>query len=137
MNKTGPKTDMDHRQLLQKIEQLLPEPSQAGYFLHWAADGRPVPTFITLLPQADGTITATQGDFRERIIPVLDEAGNTRVFADEASACEWAWRQIVSAREPSPPISSEQAASNRANGDEKRRLMEERLVRWRADQASR
>ena len=126
---------MNHRQLLEKIAELLPEPSQAGYFVHWAADGRPVPTFISLIPHADGTVTATQGDMRERVIPVLDGTGNPRVFPDETSACEWAWREVVIARTPSPPMSPAQVAENRANGDEKRRLMAERLARWRAEQA--
>lgn len=127
---------MNHEELFERIKGLLPEGAQAGYFLEWARDGRPVPTYICLLPRADGTVIATQGDLRTRAIPVLDENGQRRVFSDEANACEWAWEMIVLARASGPPINAEQRARNLVNGDEQRRLMAERLRRWEAAQSS-
>ena len=104
-----------------------------GYLLHWAADGRPLPTFISLIPHTNGTVTATQGDMRERIIPVVDEEGNRRVFPDEASACEWAWHEIQLARRPPTELTAEQQARFAANGEEKRRRRAERNAQWKAE----
>ena len=124
---------MEHSELYQRIATVVEEQVTAGYLLHWAADGHPLPTFISLIPHANGTVTATQGDLRERIIPVVDDAGNPRVFPDESSACEWAWQEIQSARRPPTILTAEQQARFAANGEEQRRRRGERNAQWKAE----
>ena len=124
---------MNHHDLFERVKALLPEPALASYFVHWASNGRPAPTFISLIPHTDGTVTAMQGDMRERIIPVLDDEGKRRVFVDEASACEWAWSEVLQARRPAPVYSQEEEARFLANGDAKRRLFEEQERTWYAE----
>lgn len=124
---------MNHDELFGRVRDLLPDPDSAAYFLHWGSDGKAWPTFISLLPQADGTVLATQGDMRERIIPVLDETGQRRVFPDEASACEWAWTEIQIARRPQRSYSQAELERWRLQGEEKARLRAERERQWLAE----
>ena len=124
---------MNHRDVIQKVRAILPEPAIAGYFFDWSSNGRVSPVFITLIPHSDGTVTATYGDMRERIIPVVDDAGNPRVFPDEASACEWAWQGLQEALRPPIPLTAEQKARFTANGEEKRRRRAERNAQWKAE----
>lgn len=123
---------MDHFELYKRIATVVEEQATVGYLLQWAANGRPLPTFISLIPHPDGTVTATYGELRERIIPVVDEYGARRVFADEASACEWAWQEIECARRPPRPRAEAEKAKAVRDGENITQQVAKLNRRWKA-----
>jgi hypothetical protein len=120
---------VNHLELERLVDELV-TPDFAPYMFAWVEVGRPSSVFLSLIPQTDGTVLATRGDLREKVEPWVDDKGNRLVFLDENSACEWAWKEIQSARRPPRPMSSDERARTLANGEEKRILWEERLRRW-------
>ncbi len=123
---------MNHYELQTLIDGLV-SPEFAAYMFGWVEDGHPSSAFLSLIPKGDGTVTAARGDLRTKVEPWVDETGRPLVFADESSACEWAWNEIQLARQDPPPQSAEERARTLANGEEKRKLWEERLRRWEAE----
>ena len=78
------------------------------YAIDWVAGGRPSPTLVALIPQGNGTVTATVGDLREKVEPVTNDDGSIRVFASEDEACEWAWGYLEPSLSSSPKYTAEQ-----------------------------
>ncbi len=115
---------VNHRGL-QKLGAELVSPDFLPYMFAWVTGGKPSPAALSLIPQRNGTVTATFGDLRLKVEPVLDADGAVRVFANESEACEWAWAWLQEARTP-PPLRSE--AEERAMQESGERVM----ARYRA-----
>jgi hypothetical protein len=97
------------------------------YVFAWVTAGPPSPTLISLIPQPNGTVTATRGDLRQKTEPVLTESGELRIFPDEPSACAWAWQQLRGGLAAAPAYSPDQAREARASGDAQRARIEKLL----------
>lgn len=117
---------MNYQELVERVAGL-PQigESTRPYLLQRSDDGRPTAAFITLIPHADGTVTASRGDLRDKSEPVRTTNGSERVFADEDAACQWAWAEIRDAREPAPQYSAEQMQRAHESADAQRRRYEE------------
>lgn len=48
---------------------------------------------MTLIPHRDGSWTAAQGDFREKVETVIGGDGAPVRFPNEDAACRWAWER--------------------------------------------
>jgi hypothetical protein len=90
---------VNFEELVQKVENL-PNVGQdfGSYLIDISRTGRPSSAFVTLIPHRDGSWTATQGDFREKVETVIGTDGAPVRFPDEDAACRWAWQKIKSAR---------------------------------------
>ncbi|PKI92906.1 hypothetical protein CW368_00955 [Actinomycetales bacterium SN12] len=117
---------MNHNELKHLVEDLV-SPAFAPYMFTWVERGDAPPSFVSLIPQDDGTIIATYGDQRTKAEPVLDDSGARVVFSDEDRACRWAWAEIKEARTP-PSASTEpqqrRAEKSATQQDERMRALE-------------
>lgn len=119
---------LNRAELVERIRSVIPPDGVGvGYYLSW---GEPSAAMVSLIPGPDGTFTATEGDMRDRIVPVEDAPGHRRVFADESAACEWAWQIIRAARTPAPEVSAEQAERDRLASADVTARWEERVRQW-------
>jgi len=102
------------------------------YAIAWVPTGRPSPTLVALIPQKDGTVTATVGDLREKVEPVTNEDGSIRVFANEDEACDWAWENLAPSLTYSPHYTTEQTEKALRSGRAQMERVQAILDRSRA-----
>jgi hypothetical protein len=122
---------MNYEELKEKVATLPGmDSASVPYLLTRTFTGEANTSLLTLVAHRDGTYTATQGDNRSRIIPVVDADGHEVRFANEDSACEWAWSFLVEARGRIPSYSAEQRAQWAAAGAEIQRRFEEDAQRY-------
>lgn len=95
-----------------------------------ARDGKPIPTVICLVQHDDGHFTATRGDLRTTVRPILNEAGEELTFPHEADACAWAWQDVEPGLGVTPSFSLEEERETLASGDRQRARREQRLREW-------
>lgn len=116
---------MNFEELVQKVESL-PNVGHGfgGYLVDIARTGRPSSAFVTLIPHRDGSWTAAQGDFREKVETVIGGDGAPVRFPNEDAACRWAWEKIKAAR-----ASGEKRAEDGAAAPHDAQLIYERVRR--------
>ena len=65
---------VNHREL-QKLVAELVSPDFLPYMFAWVTGGKPSPAALSLIPQRNGTVTATFGDLRLKVEPVTMTQG--------------------------------------------------------------
>ncbi|MFT4260764.1 hypothetical protein [Microbacterium sp.] len=124
----GDEVPRTYEELEARVAAKLRDPRSLHYFISCVRAGTPLsPTSITLIRHRGGRFTATRGDDRDSVEPVLDDAGEPMVFPDEAAACAWAWEKLKNVGNRFPKLTPEQEARGAASGAAQRARAEKIL----------
>jgi len=121
---------MKYSELKEKIAEKV-DPSALGYVISFVRDEKQIPTGICISQRKDGTFIVTRGDLRTIADPVLDDAGEVKIFATEDAACDWVWNDIGPTVGKKVRYTEEQEQRFKESGDRQRERFAQIMAQYK------